>query len=315
MNVFDTEMHLVTFLFVIAESILLLFQTFYLLSRPSEKRRLYFVILLLLLIFYNVTGGLFPDPALRINIKAQNILAYGTGFLMACYFPYYFYKAWELKELRFHAYFGVWLFLFLPYLAFIGIEYMFTGNLTSSVQHGVAIPFIYAIIVMKKMFKVISTKYALDNSGWTADVYLTYFAIIPWIALPLVSFFQLSQFIEVMFSNLGFIIITFLFSRNNIIKLWEEERQLASLNGNLSPLDSSSDVFLNNCQYYNLTAREIEIVTLIRIGQTYKSVATDLFIAEKTVAKHIQNVYRKLDVSNKMEMVSKLEDSKPKRDI
>jgi DNA-binding CsgD family transcriptional regulator len=315
MNVFDTEMHLVTFLFVIAESILLLFQTFYLLSRPSEKRRLYFVILLLLLILYNITGGLFPDPALGINIKAQNILAYGTGFLMACYFPYYFYKAWELKQLRFHAYFGVWLFLFFPYLAFIGIEYMLTGNLKPSVQHGVVIPFIYAIVVMKKMFKVISTKYALDNSGWTADVYLTYFAIIPWIGLPLVSFFQLSQFVEVMFSNLGFVIITFLFSRNNIIKSWEEERQLASLNGNLSTLDSSSDVFLNNCQYFNLTAREIEIVTLIRMGQTYRSIATDLFIAEKTVAKHIQNVYRKMDVSNKMEMVSKLEDSKPKRDI
>lgn len=315
MNVFDTEMHLVTFLFVVAESVLLLFQTFYLLSRPSEKRRLYFVILLLLLILYNITGGLFPDLNLSIDIKVQNILAYGTGFLMACYFPYYFYKAWELKELRFHAYYGVWLFLFLPYLAFIGIEYMFTGDLTSSVQHGVAIPFIYAIVVVLKMFKSISMKYDLDNSGWTADVYLTYFAIIPWVALPLVSFFQLSQFIEVMVTNLGFTIITFLFSRNNIIKSWEEERQLASLNGNLNLLDSSSDVFLNNCQYYNLTAREIEIATLIRIGQTYKSIATDLFIAEKTVAKHVQNVYRKMDVSNKMELVAKLEDNQPKTEI
>lgn len=315
MNVFDTEMHLVTFLFIVAESVLLLFQTFYLLSRPSERRRLYFVILLSLLILYNITGGLFPDPNLSIDVKVQNILAYGAGFLMACYFPYYFYKAWELKEIRFHAYYGVWLFLFLPYLAFIGIEYMFTGDLTSSVQHGVAIPFIYAIVVMVKMFKAISTKYALDNSGWRADVYLTYFAIIPWITLPLISFFQLSQTVEVMVTNLGFTIITFLFSRNNIIKSWEEERQLASLNGNLSLLDSSSDVFLNNCQYYNLTAREIEIVTLIRIGQTYKSIATDLFIAEKTVAKHVQNVYRKMDVSNKMELVAKLEDNQPKTEI
>src|SRR5699024_7057436 len=126
-----------------AEIGLLLFQVFYIASKPSEKKRVYFVIILILLILYNISSGLFPDPNLPINVKLQNIFAYGSGFLLACYFPYYFYKAWDLTSLKFHALYGVWIFLFLPFLVFIGIQYFYSGDLVSSVQQGVIIPFIY----------------------------------------------------------------------------------------------------------------------------------------------------------------------------
>ena len=46
----------------------------------------------------------------------------------------------------------------------------------------------------------------------------------------------------------------------------------------------------------SLTAREIEVMRRLANGRTYGGVALDLGISEHTVATHIKNIYRKLDV-------------------
>ena len=88
MKVFGTEMLLITLIFAVLEIVMFFYQFIYYLSRPQEKQRLYYLILLFLLIVYNITGGLFPDPNISFSIVAQNSIAYGSGFLMASYFPY-----------------------------------------------------------------------------------------------------------------------------------------------------------------------------------------------------------------------------------
>jgi DNA-binding CsgD family transcriptional regulator len=55
-----------------------------------------------------------------------------------------------------------------------------------------------------------------------------------------------------------------------------------------------------------LTRRETEISSLIVKGNTYKEIAKELFISEKTVTKHIQNIFGKAGVSNKVELINKL---------
>ncbi|MCE6989562.1 helix-turn-helix transcriptional regulator [Dyadobacter sp. CY323] len=62
-----------------------------------------------------------------------------------------------------------------------------------------------------------------------------------------------------------------------------------------------------NLNTVGLTSREKEIVRLVREGKPYKSIADQLFISERTVSKHIQNVFEKLGVSNKIELLSRLE--------
>jgi len=52
---------------------------------------------------------------------------------------------------------------------------------------------------------------------------------------------------------------------------------------------------------YNLTAREMEILELIADAKSYKEIADQLFISEKTVRNHIHNIYSKLKVSSKAE--------------
>ena len=118
MLVFRTQIHIVTFIFIVLELMMLSFQFFYYLFRPEDRNRLWYLILLVLMLFYNITGGLFPDPNINLSISLQEMIAYGSGFLMASYFPFYFYKAFDLKSLRWHAYYGVPLFLMLPYVVF-----------------------------------------------------------------------------------------------------------------------------------------------------------------------------------------------------
>ncbi len=54
---------------------------------------------------------------------------------------------------------------------------------------------------------------------------------------------------------------------------------------------------------YNLTRRELEILNALANGQTYQEIALDLHISPKTVRKHIENIYQKLQVHNKVDAV------------
>jgi DNA-binding CsgD family transcriptional regulator len=48
-----------------------------------------------------------------------------------------------------------------------------------------------------------------------------------------------------------------------------------------------------------LTRREIEVLKLIASGLTNRTIASKLFISEKTVARHISNIFTKLDLSSR----------------
>jgi DNA-binding CsgD family transcriptional regulator len=48
-----------------------------------------------------------------------------------------------------------------------------------------------------------------------------------------------------------------------------------------------------------LTARELEVLTLVATGKTNRAIADDLFISEKTVARHVSNIFIKLGLSSR----------------
>jgi DNA-binding NarL/FixJ family response regulator len=54
---------------------------------------------------------------------------------------------------------------------------------------------------------------------------------------------------------------------------------------------------------FNLSKREIEIMELISKGDNYSQIAEKLFISPNTVRKHIENIYSKLHVHNKVEAI------------
>ncbi len=55
----------------------------------------------------------------------------------------------------------------------------------------------------------------------------------------------------------------------------------------------------------SLSKREIEILEQLSKGHNYNIIAEHLFISPGTVRKHIENIYRKLQVHNKLEAVLK----------
>lgn len=56
---------------------------------------------------------------------------------------------------------------------------------------------------------------------------------------------------------------------------------------------------------YGITKREEEILGLLSKGLSYKEIADQLFISEKTMKKHIYNIYEKMHVHSKVEAINK----------
>lgn len=126
-----TQMHIATFMFVCIEIVIFFYLVIYRLARPDDKKAHLNIILIALLIIYNVTGGLLPDPNLPGSYLLQTSIAYGTGFITPCYFPYYVLHAFGLEKMRFHAYKGVFLFLMFPYFLFVGV-FVTSGDLETA---------------------------------------------------------------------------------------------------------------------------------------------------------------------------------------
>jgi DNA-binding NarL/FixJ family response regulator len=55
---------------------------------------------------------------------------------------------------------------------------------------------------------------------------------------------------------------------------------------------------------YLLSKREVEVLQQLCKGLDYKSIAENLFISAGTVRKHIENIYGKLHVNNKVEAIN-----------
>jgi DNA-binding CsgD family transcriptional regulator len=67
------------------------------------------------------------------------------------------------------------------------------------------------------------------------------------------------------------------------------------------PRPDGSEVFaLNGTRAgAGLSAREVEVMSLIAAGQTNGEIAARLFLAEKTVKNHVRRIYSKLGVGSR----------------
>jgi DNA-binding NarL/FixJ family response regulator len=48
-----------------------------------------------------------------------------------------------------------------------------------------------------------------------------------------------------------------------------------------------------------LTAREVEVLRMVATGRSDPEIAASLLLSEKTVARHLSNIFAKLDVSSR----------------
>ena len=50
---------------------------------------------------------------------------------------------------------------------------------------------------------------------------------------------------------------------------------------------------------HGLTARELQVLRLVAAGETNKAIATKLVLSERTVDRHVSNIFTKLGVSSR----------------
>ena len=56
----------------------------------------------------------------------------------------------------------------------------------------------------------------------------------------------------------------------------------------------------------NLTQRELEVLKSLAEGNSYLEIANGLFISHETVKKHLKNIYRKMNVKNKIQAINRM---------
>lgn len=240
MLVFGTQMHIVTFFFVSIEIVIFFYLAIFRLARPDDKTTTLNLILIFLLLTYNITGGLLPDPKLPGSYFLQEVVAYATGFITPCYFPYYVYKAFDLIKLKFHAYRGVYLFLVFPYCIFVFV-FLITGTLKDA-ENLLIIPVFYAIWVIISLRRAVRYKYENNFSSNEArkEMIVLLFSLTPWVGLPIITYFDLGQAVEALVTNIGFLLLFGLQVNKHIRelrteheKLMDSEHRLRSWNADL----------------------------------------------------------------------------------
>lgn len=323
MLIFGTQMHFITFLFICIETVILFYLLIYRLARPDDKNTFLNIILISLLIFYNLTGGLLPDSNLPGSYYLQTSIAYATGFITPCYFPYYVYHAFYLGKMKFHAYKGVFIFLVAPYFIFVFL-FVSSGNLETA-KKLLIIPTAYALSVIITLVKAVRHKYkgSFKTNSAKEEMAVSFLSLTPWVGLPVIDYFNLGQAVEATTTNTGFLLLLALQLKQHIAmvkaehnRLIESEEKLLGWNEKLEEEVekrtkemerlSTEERILAGCRQFQLTNRENEIATLIYRGSSYKQIAESLFIAERTVTKHVQNIFDKVKVSNKLELLNKL---------
>ncbi len=69
-----------------------------------------------------------------------------------------------------------------------------------------------------------------------------------------------------------------------------------------NPIDFES---VGDCDDIKLTAREVEVLEQLSKGLKYNAIADNLFLSIGTIRKHVENIYAKLQVHNKLEAIQK----------
>lgn len=240
MLVFGTQMHIITFFFVSVEVVILFYLIIFRLARPDDRTVFLNIALIFLLLIYNVSGGLLPDPKLPGSFFWQVSIAYATGFITPCYFPYYVYKAFGLVRLKYHAYKGVILFLIIPYFLFVA-AFGLSDDLKLA-QNLLILPVLYSSWLIIQVIRSIRDKYNNNFSSMESKQELTVLllSLAPWVSLPVISFLDIGQAIEASATNIGFLLLFSLQVKQNIQqiridheKLLESESRLRTWNTNL----------------------------------------------------------------------------------
>lgn len=223
-----TNIHLVLAVIILIEIILFFNNTMQYLSRPEDKGRARFLLMTLLFIQYNITGGLFIDINMELSVISQGVVGMLSNLLLSVYLPYYIYKTLDLKKLQFFAYYGSLFFIFIPFVFLFIIPLVVFKSYEQAARLYTIIPVVYGLsfiyiltwaILRKKRKEKLSPRYK-------KMLYGTYIATLFWVMMPVAFFFGAGQVTEHLISNFGYLIMSVIYLRINILDSRDEYESL-----------------------------------------------------------------------------------------
>ncbi len=82
-----------------------------------------------------------------------------------------------------------------------------------------------------------------------------------------------------------------------VAELTNAHRTFAALGA--IPAEREAAALLHPCAPGGLSAREVEVLRLVAAGKTNSEIAAGLLLSEKTVARHLSNIFAKVDVTSR----------------
>lgn len=294
---FGTQIHVITFIFIVIEGILLIFSSVRLFHKRNDSSRLRYTLFTLLFLAYNIASGLIPDENLGINRLSQDYIAFTIGIACALFFLYYIYKEYRIKPLRILSIKPVIYISVIDFILLFIIPYSITDDLNLSRNLFLIVPLLFTIAIVVNVFAVLIKR--LKFQKYKYQIMRTLCGIGGVVCLMLlptvIIIFGDNQPIEHTSFSMGhiFLTIAYLISVN---KRYEASKKII--------MSENSEPFILN----RLTDREREIAILIieNPKYTYQQLSVIVHINDKTFSKHVSNIYKKLELQqkNKEELIN-----------
>lgn len=303
---FDTEMTIITFLFLTIEVLMMSSLIISWLCRPSDKSIIRFLYLVLIFIYYNLSSGLFPDENITLlPLIVQNIFAYSSGIAVVIYFFYYLTVEMNITVGSFSPKtFGV--ILVTSFLLSYVLTYIVTNDKDIARIIFIGFPIALALSFSWTTAKALFKKYKEVNAKmpFKAMFYSSYFGILCMCLFPVCVAFGDYQNIEGTIVNSSLFFVFFAYVKRHI---YQSKIESQGLIDNLPSNNEEKRYDINRLKSI-LTPREMEVVfMLFNESYTYSDIANEMFINSKTVSKHASNIFKKTKTKNRKDFLETLE--------
>lgn len=285
------------------ETIFFFIQIYDLFRYPERRWQWLDIFLLMLLITFNLVTGLLPDAHFGMDLKVQYMFAYGISYLTGAYFPFYYCRMYRLKKLRWWATWGAVLFELTPFVICDVLLYAWNGNLIIDREWGVVIPAIYGLVMLLLMLRESTLKYKSggDKTQYYCEL-LVWGGIVPWEIMVVFAFHEDIQWLRILLGNMGWIAIIIAKIVKDVMKTRRDQAKLRRLDFE----DIVPQILEANSALAGMSARETEIILLLRERMPNSRIAEKLFVSENTVKTHVQNILKKASVSSRSDLIWKL---------
>ena len=298
---FGTSIHWTTFFYLLIDTFLVLFALAQSLKLKRSGLNRYLA-LGFLFIAYNATGGFLPAEKFPGPLILQFIITYMVAIAMCLYTVYYFYKEYDIVFLEFRLnmtnisiiIIGCFIILFL-------LPYFITHSLDKARLYFTVPVALICVVIWWGFFKKISTT-SSPNKFISRRNLLSLIGLVCIALLPVLTLIGDYQWLTFTIVNTAFYIITAI-EIDRYLYFLERKGKLTQILGYFK--DTKSQHLHPKLINERLTRREIEIALSILDNYSYKKIAEDFFIVERTVSKHASNIFKKTGVKSRKEFLAR----------